>query len=159
MFFGSMDKLIPYFNAKYPNITLMYSTPSDYIQAVHSLNITWPTKYDDMFPYADDQFSYWTGYFTSRANSKEYIRRASYNMHAANKLYSVKALEDNIDENLLINIMVNKENMMDQMGINQHHDAVTGTGKQAVADDYNLRLFNGMESNNNIYSIVLDEIF
>ena len=38
-----------------------------------------PTKYDDMFPYADYPDAYWTGFFSSRANDKEYIRRASHN--------------------------------------------------------------------------------
>jgi hypothetical protein len=30
--------------------------------------------------------------------------------------------------------------MLDQLGVYQHHDAVSGTAKQAVADDYALRL-------------------
>jgi lysosomal alpha-mannosidase len=34
--------------------------------------------------------------------------------------------------------------MLDDLGINQHHDAVTGTGKQAVANDYAHRLYKGM---------------
>ncbi len=62
---------------------LEYSTPSRYLDALANANVKWPTKYDDMFPYADDPLSYWTGYFTSRANDKEYIRRASHNQAAA----------------------------------------------------------------------------
>lgn len=42
--------------------------------------------------------------------------------------------------------------MQDALGINQHHDAVTGTAKQAVADDYASRLFKGMERSNIEYS-------
>jgi hypothetical protein len=75
-----MDKLIAAFNAVYaPNITLIYSTPSIYVDAIAALNISWTTKYDDMMPYADDANSFWSGYFTSRSNDKEYTRRASHN--------------------------------------------------------------------------------
>ena len=35
-----------------------------------------------------------------------------------------------------------KYEMLNELGINQHHDAVTGTAKQAVADDYAFRLMN-----------------
>lgn len=87
MYFSSLDKVIPYFNSRHPNITLFYSTPSQYFKAINDLNVEWPTKYDDMFPYADHHDAYWTGYFTSRANDKEYIRRGSMNIHAATKLY------------------------------------------------------------------------
>lgn len=59
---------------------LEYSTPSRYIDGISqgsNANLVWPTKYDDMFPYADNSLSFWTGYFTSRANAKGYIKRAS----------------------------------------------------------------------------------
>jgi lysosomal alpha-mannosidase len=93
MYFQSMDKLITHFNAKYPNITLLYSTPSDYIDAIKSLDVEWPTKYDDMFPYADAENSFWTGYFTSRANDKSFIRRGSHNLMASSKVYALKAID------------------------------------------------------------------
>jgi len=47
--------------------------------------------------------------------------------------------------------------LLDVMGILQHHDAVSGTAKQAVADDYAWRLFVGVENNNEQYFDVLTE--
>jgi hypothetical protein len=41
-----------------------------------------------MFPYADIAEDYWTGYFTSRATSKGYIRDGQASLHAANKLFA-----------------------------------------------------------------------
>jgi hypothetical protein len=80
-----MDAMISYINEHYGDkYKLFYSTPSIYVDAVAKYNISWPTKYDDMFPYSDNPDSYWTGYFSSRANDKGYIRRASTNFHASN---------------------------------------------------------------------------
>jgi hypothetical protein len=53
--------------------------------------------------------------------------------------------------------MESKYEMMDALGINQHHDAITGTGTQAVADDYALRLFQAMETNKKTYSEIVGE--
>jgi hypothetical protein len=39
--------------------------------------------------------------------------------------------------------------MMDIMGIYQHHDAVTGTARQHVANDYNFRMWKALTKVNN----------
>jgi hypothetical protein len=67
---------------------LLYSTPGNYLDALIAQNITWPTKYDDMMPYADNPDEYWSGYFTSRANSKKQIRDGSATLHASNKIFA-----------------------------------------------------------------------
>jgi len=48
--------------------------------------------------------------------------------------------------------------MLDDIGINQHHDAVTGTGKQAVANDYAWRLYRGMSQNNKVYNQAIADL-
>jgi alpha-mannosidase len=47
-------------------INAFYSTPTIYTQAKYDANVTWTTKQDDWFPYADSPHSVWSGYFTSR---------------------------------------------------------------------------------------------
>jgi len=67
MNFENMDRMITYFNAhNTANMTMFYSTPGQYVDSLKVQNITWPTKYDDMFPYSDNPQDYWTGYFASR---------------------------------------------------------------------------------------------
>ena len=47
---------------------------------------------------------------------------------------------------------------MDVVGVVQHHDGITGTGKQHTADDYVHRIFKGIEATNPVYSDVIDKI-
>jgi len=46
-----------------------------------------------MFPYADQNEDYWTGYFTSRANSKAQVRFGQASLHASNKIFTEKAID------------------------------------------------------------------
>jgi lysosomal alpha-mannosidase len=125
-----------------------------YIDAVFADDLVWSTKYDDMFPYANNDVSYWTGYFSSRANDKEYIRRAQHTLHSSNKLFTLNSLnqEINAQSDFAAKALETKENMMDVVGVVQHHDAVTGTGKQHVADDYSRQIYKGLEKTNPVYT-------
>jgi len=60
--------------------------------------VEWPVRYDDMFPYADGDDDYWTGYFTSRADLKKQVRQTQANLHASNKLYAQKLLQKNVSD-------------------------------------------------------------
>ena len=52
-------------------MTLVMSTPSDYINALKKENIKWPVKYADGFPYSADNNDFWVGYFSSRPGAKK----------------------------------------------------------------------------------------
>ena len=91
--FVSLDRMIKYINERYPNVTLMYSTPGNYLDKLIEANVSWPVKYDDMFPYSDGPGDFWTGYFTSRANSKKQVRDGQANIVASNKLYAAKMID------------------------------------------------------------------
>jgi hypothetical protein len=45
---------------------LLYSTPDQFVDAVHANNLSYTVKTDDFFPYADQPHAFWTGYLTSR---------------------------------------------------------------------------------------------
>jgi hypothetical protein len=151
-----MDNMIEYMNENHSDkYILKYSTPSVYVDALAKHNVEWPTKYDDMMPYSDGPDSYWTGYFSSRANDKEYTRRASSHFEASSQMYSTQVF--NSEAKNLDKILESKYEMMDALGINQHHDAITGTGRQDVADDYANRLFVAMQANTETYAEVIGE--
>ena len=54
-------------------------------------------------------------------------------------------------------IIQNKEIMLNAIGIMQHHDAITGTAKQAVANDYHRILTSAMNQNNKLYAELIGE--
>ncbi|KAJ8898443.1 hypothetical protein PR048_003803 [Dryococelus australis] len=132
MNYKNMDKLIRLVNGLQTNgseIHLLYSTPSCYLKAVHEANVTLTTKTDDFFPYASDEHSYWTGYFTSRPTQKRF-ERTTNNMLQVCKQLSVLARLSGEEEERKLNWA------REAQGVMQHHDAITGTAKQAVANDY-----------------------
>ena len=93
-----METIIKYISDNYYyNTTIMYSTPSEYLDAIKKENVTFNTRYHDMFPYSDLPSEYWTGYFTSRPNSKKQVRDGQAHLHASNKLFSLKVLEHDVD--------------------------------------------------------------
>lgn len=156
-----MDNMINYWNQnmmKETNIEFIYSTPQMYIDAVNKDPIDWPCRYDDMFPYADSDVSYWTGYFTSRANDKKYIRDASHTLHSSNKLFALAGIKQTTSDADVQQMVDAKEWMMDVVGIVQHHDAVTGTAKQHVANDYMNRIFEGIQNTNEAYAKIIGQL-
>ncbi|XVE67611.1 hypothetical protein DITRI_Ditri09bG0001700 [Diplodiscus trichospermus] len=128
--FRQMDKLIHYVN-KDGRVNALYSTPSIYTDAKYATSKSWPLKTDDYFPYADRVNAYWTGYFTSRPALKRYVRMLSGYYLAARQLEFFKGRSDS---------WPNTNSLADALAIAQHHDAVTGTEKQHVANDYAKRL-------------------
>jgi alpha-mannosidase len=145
VWYENMDKLIHYANLD-GRINIFYSTPSIYTKSVNAAHKDWSDtlKTDDFFPYADNSDGYWSGYFTTRPNFKRMERRASNLMQAARQVEVASG--GRVPEghgNTL-------DNMERVMGISQHHDAITGNNKQAVADDYSQRLSGGMADGVNI---------
>ena len=77
MWFKNLDKLIKYVNKADVGLNLFYSTPSCYLNAKHGETENLEEKSDDFFPYADGAHKFWTGYFTSRAALKGYVRETN----------------------------------------------------------------------------------
>ncbi|KAM6583976.1 hypothetical protein CsatB_010978 [Cannabis sativa] len=128
--FRQMDKFIHYVNQD-GRVNALYSTPSIYTDAKHAADEYWPLKSEDYFPYADKQNAYWTGYFTSRPALKGYVRVTSAYYLAARQLEFFRGRSK---------AGPNTDYLADALAIAQHHDAVSGTSKQHVADDYAKRI-------------------
>lgn len=122
-YFKNLDILIEYVNANKTNgFNMVYSTPSRYMDAVLKGIGKMQEKTDDLFPYANDAHSYWTGYFTSRPTLKGYVRDCN------NVLQTCKQVEAAVG----IKNKARSSTLRQAMGVAQHHDAVSGTSKQVI---------------------------
>ena len=130
MWFKNLDKLFDYIN-KRPElgVKFVYSTPSTYVKAIHEEGLSFPTKTDDFFPYADGGESYWTGYFTSRVSVKGFVRDFGRWLQAARKHIAEAKIRGNSQTIRTKGQEVEQKiwGLEMAMGILQHHDAVSGT--------------------------------
>ncbi|XP_069914917.1 lysosomal alpha-mannosidase isoform X3 [Oryctolagus cuniculus] len=142
MWFSNLDKLIRLVNAEQANgsrVHVLYSTPACYLWELNKANLTWSLKEDDFFPYADGPHQFWTGYFSSRPALKRY-ERVSYNF-----LQVCKQLEALAGPAANVGPYGSGDSapLEEAMAVLQHHDAITGTSRQLVADDFARRLAAG----------------
>ena len=128
--YHNIDRLIHYVNQN-GTVNAFYSTPSIYVKAKRASAVKWEVREDDIFPLADNAHHYWSGYFTSRSALKFYERVGAGYMNAARQL---ETLDD----------VTMKTDMLEAaVGVTTHHDGMSGSSKQAVADDYEQRVSDG----------------
>lgn len=140
-------------------VNVFYSTPACYLYSLNRAQLVWTTKEDDFLPYASDPWAYWTGYYTSRPAQKYYIRKSSNFLQAVKQMTSFSQCQEPECRGpggncvLISHTGANSgecqrsvDPLRRAVAVNQHHDAVTGTEKQHVNDDYILRLHTAEES-------------
>lgn len=144
-FFDNMDRLVEYAESQ-ENVAqnglkyrILYSTPRCYFQNVENLG-----PYDvqdgfDFFPYASGDHSYWTGYFTSKPGLKGLVRKTSEFLQLTRSLSSLSNAS-------FISVSQPIEKLERSVGLSQHHDGITGTSKEFVTQDYNMRMVLGVTS-------------
>ena len=130
---------------------MVYSTPTQYFDSVLKSGVKFDKHSNyDFFPYADNAHCYWTGYFTSRANLKGLIKQLGLYINISNRLLfeifmdaDKSKLKNNkkIIEKAIECIYLARENL----GVLQHHDAVTGTSKEKTNKDYENMAIIGVE--------------
>uniref|UniRef100_A0A5K3F4Z1 Alpha-mannosidase n=2 Tax=Mesocestoides corti TaxID=53468 RepID=A0A5K3F4Z1_MESCO len=180
--FVNLDRLIEHVNAQQRReqklrstdmpVRLLYSSPTCYTKAVNDAfnkRGTIPDRQGDFFPYASASNTYWTGYFTSRPAQKYMVRQASGLLSACEQAHLLKPnIGHRYSHGPLLAYdqpvkVINPDDVVDHlrrmMGVMQHHDAITGTEKQHVSDDYRLRLFSAMRGCQNLVASVADTLF
>uniref|UniRef100_A0A671SBX4 Alpha-mannosidase n=1 Tax=Sinocyclocheilus anshuiensis TaxID=1608454 RepID=A0A671SBX4_9TELE len=158
--FENYQKLFDYMNS-HPelHVQAQFGTISDYFEALRKstgmdpvgMNVgqlALPVLSGDFFTYADRDDHYWSGYFTSRPFYKRLDRVLESHLRAAEVLYSltlanIQKYGQPSDYPAVDNYKLLTEARRN-LGLFQHHDAITGTGKDWVVVDYGTRLFHSI---------------
>nr|CCA13903.1 lysosomal alphamannosidase putative [Albugo laibachii Nc14] len=127
--YKNLDKLIHYVNQD-DRVNMLYSNLTYYTELKRAEGLTWTVKTDDFFPYASAEHDFWVGYFTSRPALKRFVRVSNTLLQQFRQIDAV--YQSHHAANLVP--------LLRAAALVEHHDGVSGTEKQAVADDYALRL-------------------
>lgn len=138
--------------------TVKFGTLADFL---HSMNRTepavdFPMLSGDFFPYSDKGEAYWTGYFSSRPHHKRIARRLQSVLYAADVLHTLMHARhlDGASESQLEQLTLARTDF----NLFQHHDAVTGTSRTYVMQDYLDRLLVSFRSLTQLISVSLSHL-
>lgn len=150
------QKLFDYMNS-HPemHVKAQFATLSDYFDAVYKANgVTsgtrppdYPVLSGDFFAYADREDHYWSGYYTSRPFYKNLDRILESHLRGAEILYSLAvahARHAGVEGRYPVSDYSLLTDARRNIGLFQHHDAITGTAKEAVVIDYGNRLLRSL---------------
>uniref|UniRef100_A0A8D0H1C9 Alpha-mannosidase n=1 Tax=Sphenodon punctatus TaxID=8508 RepID=A0A8D0H1C9_SPHPU len=164
--YQNYQKLFDYMNS-HPelHVKAQFGTLSDYFEALRKIdnldekksNSVFPVLSGDFFTYADRYHHYWSGYFTSRPFYKRLDRVLESYLRAAEILYSLALVQSKKSEKLNAFPSVDYYKLLTEarknLGLFQHHDAITGTSKDWVVVDYGTRLFHSLM---NLKKVIVD---
>ncbi|XP_023587754.1 alpha-mannosidase 2 isoform X3 [Trichechus manatus latirostris] len=154
--FKNYQLLFDYMNSQPQlNVKIQFGTLSDYFDALDkadknsgkSSQSVFPVLSGDFFTYADRDDHYWSGYFTSRPFYKRMDRVMESHLRTAEILYYFalrKAQKYKISKFLSSSHYTALSEARRNLGLFQHHDAITGTAKDWVVVDYGTRLFHSL---------------
>ncbi|NXE68227.1 MA2A2 mannosidase, partial [Calcarius ornatus] len=146
------------------HVQAQFGTLSDYFDALYKkVGIVpgmrppgFPVLTGDFFSYADREDHYWTGYFTSRPFYKSLDRVLEAHLRGAEILYSLAlahARRAGAEGRYPLSDYALLTNARRNLGLFQHHDAIAGTAKEAVAVDYGVRL---LQSLTNLKRVIIN---
>lgn len=151
--FHNYMMLFNYMNKKKEwNVHARFGTLKDYFNEVEKVTKskpdTFPALVGDFFPYTDEKDEYWTGYFTTRPYDKYSGRELQMFLRAAELLQTLaagKALSQDLYYPAFRHNTYSLSVGRQSLGLFQHHDAITGTSRNFVAENYENRLKTGLQ--------------
>jgi len=127
--------------------TVSFGNLTDYFHAVRSRMSKFSTLTGDFHVYSDvfseGRPAYWSGYYSTRPYLKKLSRVLASKLRSAEILYT---LTKSLDKKGVLGVSGydQLEASRRDLGLFQHHDAITGTSKHFVMVDYQNRLVRGI---------------
>ena len=133
--FDNMDIVINYIHSHFPDIEIQYATLQEYFDLVFqkTKRYAFNSYCGDFMPYANIIDSWWSGIFTSRPFEKSSLRRGLTNWYSTSFLSFVSGASRSEVLHLL-------DSAAENISVSLHHDAIPGTAKSWVMQDYYSRL-------------------
>ncbi|XP_074056051.1 alpha-mannosidase 2 isoform X1 [Macrotis lagotis] len=157
--YQNYQRIFDYLNSQPElHVKIEFGTLSDYFDALHKVDTQqkkstqslFPVLSGDFFTYADRDDHYWSGYFTSRPFYKRMDRIMESHLRTAEILYSFARIQaqkykktSSFPSSTYYQLLTEARR---NLGLFQHHDAITGTAKDWVVVDYGTRLFHSLMS-------------
>ncbi|GFS08925.1 alpha-mannosidase [Elysia marginata] len=155
--YSNYEKLMHYMNNRQDwNLDVRWGTLRDYFKLVRlqekkklsNGSGKQPVLSGDFFPYSDKDRMYWTGYYTTRPFDKYFCRDVQFLLNAADQLntlnYALYLKWGQVKgaESKFFHLSSMLQQARQALALFQHHDAITGTSKDFVAEDYEEYLLN-----------------
>uniref|UniRef100_A0A915DAF6 mannosyl-oligosaccharide 1,3-1,6-alpha-mannosidase n=1 Tax=Ditylenchus dipsaci TaxID=166011 RepID=A0A915DAF6_9BILA len=144
----NLAELIKYINENEQeyHIHARFGTLKDYFAIVEKRikdnHTALPTLSGDFLPYADKLDEYWSGYFTSRPFHKHLDRSVQNYLRSADILFSMA--------NQKCSARVRERLTRRWLSLFQHHDAIAGTSRKKVMDDYANKMVTAIKSSQQV---------
>ncbi|XP_059140338.1 alpha-mannosidase 2x-like [Physella acuta] len=170
--YTNYEKLIHFINSKTEwNTHIQWGTLKDYFKLVkqeldkrksHGQDSKLPTLSGDFFPYSDRDGAYWTGYYSTRAFDKYFCRDVQSTIQAADILNTLNfayykklglATESKFLQHSSFLQAAHRA-----LGLFLHHDAITGTSKSFVAEDYEQYLLRAYNNSQEVMKMAIQSI-
>uniref|UniRef100_A0A2C9MAZ1 Alpha-mannosidase n=1 Tax=Biomphalaria glabrata TaxID=6526 RepID=A0A2C9MAZ1_BIOGL len=170
--YENYEKLIQYMNSKSEwNINVQWGTLQDYFQLTKQEHTNqklsgsseeFPVLSGDFFPYSDRDSEYWTGYYSTRPFDKYFSRDVQSTLQAADMLNTLNYIfyrSWNLNSDLkFFQHSSFLQTARRALGLFMHHDAITGTSKEFVVEDYEQYLLRAYNSSQEVIKLTIQSL-
>ena len=152
--YENYQKLMKYMNAKTEwKINVKFGTLTEYFKMIRDGEKQKSTKFPvlsgDFYPYSDKNSAYWTGYYSTRPFDKRFSREIEGRVRAAEMIHSIMMSYTNVWHKASKDVNKCAKKLREarrNLGLFLHHDAITGTARFHVVQDYENKLYEAFEN-------------